>query len=375
MNRPEFTLGVEEEYLLVDRETTALAVAPEGFMEACRTDLADQVSPEFLQCQVEIGTRVCATVGAVRDDLRRLRSVVAKRAAEYGLAPIAASCHPSADWKDQSHTPKQRYDQLDRDMAAAARRLLICGCHVHVGIDDNGLRIDLMRQLSYFLPHVLAMSASSPFWQGQDTGLASYRISVFDNLPRTGLPPDFSGWLEYQRQVTLLIDLGLIEDASKIWWDVRPSASYPTLETRIMDVSPRLEDAITLAAVVQSLLRMLWRLRVRNQRWRAYGRFMIGENRWRAQRYGVSEGLIDFGAEEIRPFPQLMAELLDLIEEDARALGCLTEVERIRDIAANGTSADRQRAIAREAEDAGASRPEAMAAVVRHLIEEFHRDL
>lgn len=375
MERPEFTLGIEEEYLLVDRDSRALSVAPEGFLEDCREDLQDQVSPEYKKCQVEIGTKVCQSVGAARDDLRRLRSTISRHAQRYGMAPIAASCHPFSDWKHQHHTDKERYRGLERDLAGVARRLLICGCHVHVGIAGDDLRNDLLRQMPYFLPHLLALSTSSPFWQGEDTGLASYRISVFDNLPRTGLPPDYESWAEMQRSIGVLVDLGIIEDSSKIWWDIRPSHHYPTLETRIMDVSPRAEDALTLAAVTQSVLRMLWRLRVRNQRWRIYDRFLVGENRWRAQRYGVTEGLIDFGANEIVPFPQLMAELVSMIEEDAEALGSRAEVERVLTIATEGTSAQRQRAVAAEATAAGADQDAAMTSVVDHLIGEFHRDL
>ena len=252
------------------------------------------------------------------------------------------------------------------------QRLLICGMHVHVGLGDDTLRADLMRQASYFLPHLLALSTSSPFWQGQDTGLASYRISVFDNLPRTGLPPQFANWQDYRRSVQVLVDLGVIEDASKIWWDMRPSASFPTLETRIMDVQPRLEDALMLAALNQCILRMLWRLRRRNLRWRIYENVLIAENRWRAQRYGVTEGLIDFGAASITPFPQLVEELIALLEEDARALGCLPEIERAREVVARGTSASRQRAVAAAETGDDDAR---MRAVVGHLIDEFHDGL
>ncbi len=293
----------------------------------------------------------------------------------YNLSPIAASCHPLADWKSQPHTDKERYNDLHRALGSVVRRMLICGMHVHVGIDDNTLRTDLMRQLSYFLPHLLALSASSPFWQGEDTGMASYRISVFDNLPRTGLPPQFETWEDYHRSVTALTDLGLIEDSSKIWWDLRPSHQFPTLETRIMDVQPRLEHTLTLAALNQCLMRMLWRLRVRNQRWRIYDRFLIGENRWRAQRYGVSEGLIDFGRGEIVPWPELADELIELIEEDAGILCCQNEVERVRDIVQGGTSAQRQRAVFEAAKAKGAGQEEQMRAVVAHLVEEFHTDL
>ncbi|SPF80768.1 carboxylate-amine ligase [Pseudoprimorskyibacter insulae] len=371
MTEPDFTLGIEEEYLLVDLDSLMLAEAPDGLMEACATELQGQVSPEFLQCQIEIGTKVCTDIAAAREDLRRLRATVAKHAKAFNLAPIAASCHPAADWKLQRHTDKDRYNTLAHDLGGVVRRMLICGMHVHVGLGDDPLRADLMRQMSYFLPHLLALSTSSPFWQGQDTGMASYRISVFDNLPRTGLPPQFDNWQEYERSVAALVDLGVIEDSSKIWWDLRPSSRFPTLETRIMDVSPRMEHALSLAALNQCLLRMLWRLRVRNQRWRIYENFLIGENRWRAQRYGTTEGLIDFGRGAIVPFPELIDEMIELIEEDAGVLRCLREVENARAIAIEGTSSQRQRAAAAGAQD----HDSAMRAVVSQLIEEFHADL
>ncbi len=372
---PSFTIGIEEEYLLVDTETLDLAQAPEGLMAACRADLEGQVSPEFLQCQIEVGTGVCGTIAEAREDLRRLRATVARHAAAYGLAPIAASCHPFARWKRQHHTDKARYNALRRDLAGVARRMLICGMHVHVGIDEKERRIDLMNQLTYFLPHLLAMSTSSPFWQGDDTGLNSYRLTVFDNLPRTGLPPRLESWASYERSVEVLVNLGLIEDSSKIWWDLRPSARFPTIETRIFDVSPRLETTLTLAALTQCIVRMLWRLSLKNQRWRLYETFLVAENRWRAQRYGMSEGLIDFGSREIVPFPQLVEELLELIAEDAEALGCVAEVENARRIARGGTSADRQRRVHADAVAAGHSHDEALQAVVRHLLEGFHEDL
>lgn len=367
-----FTIGIEEEYLLVDRDSFDLAEAPESLMEACKSQLADQVSPEFLQCQIEIGTKVCADVKAAREDLKRLRACVVSEAARHNLAPIAVSCHPFADWKDQHHTNKERYSDLQKALGGVARRMLICGMHVHVGIQDEALRTDLMPQLSYFLPHLLALSASSPFWQGDDTGLASYRLTIFDNLPRTGLPPQFSSWAEYERTTGTLIDLGIIEDTTKIWWDLRPSHRFPTLETRIMDVCPRLEHTLALAALLQSITRMLCRLRAGNLRWREYDRFLIGENRWRAQRYGTTEGLIDFGERRIRPMSDLVNELIGMVSEDADALGCLREVSQLRDIVENGTSSVRQRRVWAEAEAAGKNPGEA---VVAHLIEEFQADL
>lgn len=372
---PEFTIGIEEEYLLVDKETLALAEAPEAMMVACGAALEGQFSPEFLQCQVEIGTKVCAGVHEARDDLRKLRSTVAREAAKHGLAPIAASCHPFSDWKDQRHTDRDRYNDLERALGGVARRLLICGMHVHVGLGDDALRVDLMPQMSYFLPHLLALSGSSPYWQGRDTGLASYRLTVFDNLPRTGLPPELTSWAEYRRTVDALVDIGIIEDSSKIWWDLRPSHSFPTLESRICDVCPRLDHTLSIAAATQALMRMLWRLKTRNLRWRSYDRFLIAENRWRAQRYGMEEGLIDFGRGEIVPFDQLMDELIELIGEDAGVLQSVEAVERLREIPAEGCSASRQRAVFDAAVAAGASREEGLRAVVGHLIDEFHADL
>ncbi|MDO5757419.1 MAG: carboxylate-amine ligase [Rhodobacterales bacterium] len=375
MTQPEFTIGIEEEYLLVDTETRALVEAPDELMDACRAQLQQQVSPEYLNCQIEIGTKVCRTVAEAREDLKRLRSCIAQEAGKFGLAPIAASCHPFSDWREQKHTDRHRYNTLSADLAGVIRRMLICGMHVHVGIEPPDRRIDLMNQLSYFLPHLLALSCSSPFWQGQDTGLDSYRLTVFDNLPRTGLPPRMSGFGEFERSVQILVDLGVIEDGSKIWWDLRPSSKFPTLESRICDVQPRLEDTLMLAAITQGLARMLWRLSVRNQRWRIYEKFLIAENRWRAQRYGVREGLIDFGLGEIVPFQQLAGELLEIIAEDAVHFDSAHEVSRAREIAANGTSADRQRKVFQEAVEAGKDSESALFAVVDHLIEEFHDDL
>ena len=372
LSPPPFTIGIEEEYLLVDRDSLALAEAPEALMDACRRELQQQVSPEFLNCQIEVGTRVCADVDEARDDLKRLRACVLREAARFNLAPMAASCHPFSDWREQTHTDRRRYNELRQDLAGVVRRMLICGMHVHVGIEEKALRTDLMPQFSYFLPHLLALSASSPFWQGEDTGLASYRLTVFDNLPRTGLPPKFESWAEYERTTGTLIELGVIEDTSKIWWDLRPSHRFPTLETRIMDVSPRLEHTLALAATTQALMRMLCRLRMRNLRWRVYDRFLISENRWRAQRYGLSEGLIDFGDRSIKPFAKLLEELTGLLAEDAEALGTLEEIASLRRIVEDGTSASRQRRVHAEATARG---EEAGRAVVAHLIEEFHADL
>lgn len=370
-----FTLGIEEEYLLVDAETGDLAEAPDALMKACKAELEEQVSPEFLRCQIEIGTPVAANVTEARAHLSRLRGSISRHAAEFGLAPISVACHPLADWRKQGHTDKERYNQLSQEMGGVSRRMLICGMHVHVGIPDKAMRIVLMNQFAYFLPHLLALSASSPFWLGDDTELASYRTTVFGGYPRTGLPPQMTSWDEYRHSVSALTDLDIIPDSSKIWWDLRPSCHFPTLETRICDACPRLDDTITLTALIQATLRMLWRLSKRNLRWRRYDNFLLGENRWRALRYGMTEGLIDFGKGAILPFDQLAEEWLGLIAEDADALDCQPAVARLRDMVAAGGSAERQRSVFAAARAAGASRDEAHRAVVMHLIGEFRRNI
>ena len=369
--KPTFTVGIEEEYLLVDLESRNLVNdPPAAIMEECGELSGEQVSPELMRSQIEVGTRVCKTVSQARDELSRLRKVVIEVANKHGMAPIAVSAHPFAHWLDQKQTEKDRYQVLTREMQATARKLLISGMHVHVGIEDEELRIDLMNQFSYFLPHLLALSCSSPFWEGENTGLSSYRLIVFDALPRTGLPEQFSSHAEYKRHVEVLINAGLLEDASKIWWDLRPSARYPTLETRIMDVCTRLDDAVSLAAINLCITSMLYRLRRDNKRWRVYAAMLSNENRWRAMRYSFDEGLIDLAKGEVVPFKVLLEELLGLIAFDAETLECQTEVQRSRDILRRGTSAHQQLGIYKTALDQGSSKDEALIAVVDWLISE-----
>ena len=367
----DFTIGIEEEHLLVEPGSGALAVEPpEALLQECSGLMGGQINPEFLKCQIEVSTKVCRNLSDARAELVALRKAVSDVAARHGLAPIAASTHPFGRWSDQRHSSGERYDRLARDLAGVARRLIICGMHVHVGIPDEDLRIDLMNQVSYFLPHLLALSTSSPFWQGEETGLQSYRLSVFDSLPRTGLPERFESWGEYQRMVNRLMQAGLIEDATKLWWDIRPSTRFPTLEMRITDVCTRLDDAISIAALYQCLLRMLWRLKLRNVAWRPYKSLFIEENRWRAQRYGLDDGLVDFGRGEIVGYPELLEELMELVREDAEHFGCQAELENARDILRRGTSAHRQVAIYREALEAGADGWEALHKVVDWLVDE-----
>ena len=373
---PSFSIGIEEEYLLVNRADGQLAKDPPGeFMEECATRLGDQVSAEFLRAQVEVGTRPAASVREAAADLFRLRREIASAAESCGLAPVAASTHPFADHEQLLVTDHVRYQTLVEDLQAVARRLVISGMHVHVGIEDDDLRVDLMSQMTYFLPHLLALSTSSPFWQGRDSGLMSYRIAVWDELPRTGLPERCESWSEYCRVVTALQSAGVIEDASKVWWDLRPSWRYPTLEMRICDLPTRVVDTVAVAALYLCILRMLYRLRRSNQRWRVYPLTLVKENRWRAQRYGTDDTLIDFGILRQVPYADLQEELLQLVAEDIEALDCAEEVAVVRDILRRGTSAHRQRKVYREALARGASQAEAMSEVVRMLVEATVQDL
>jgi carboxylate-amine ligase len=373
---PQFSIGIEEEYLLVDKTTRSLAInPPKSLLKECKELLGNQVTNELLLSQIEIGTKVCNNIQEAREDLSRLRKNIVEVTARYGLAPIACSTHPFSRWSEQEQTPKDRYELLTREMQAVARRMLICGMHVHVGINDDELRIDLMSQLAYFLPHLLSLSCSSPFWNGEDTGLKSYRLTIFDNLPRTGIPTEFQSFSDYKRHIEILTNAGVMEDSTKIWWDIRPSAKYPTLETRIMDVCTRIDDAISLAALVVSTLRALYRLRMKNQRWREYSSMLIRENRWRAMRYSFDEGLIDFGKGSIVPFEELLDEFIEISIEDAKVLGCDKEVMDAKNILKRGTSAHRQLKTYESSIATGKNKDEALNDVVDMLINETAANL
>ena len=373
---PQFSIGIEEEYLLVDKTSRSLAInPPKSLLKECKELLGNQVTNELLLSQIEIGTKVCNNIQEAREDLSRLRKNIVEVTARYGLAPIACSTHPFSRWSEQEQTPKDRYELLTREMQAVARRMLICGMHVHVGINDDELRIDLMSQLAYFLPHLLSLSCSSPFWNGEDTGLKSYRLTIFDNLPRTGIPTEFQSFSDYKRHIEILTNAGVMEDSTKIWWDIRPSAKYPTLETRIMDVCTRIDDAISLAALVVSTLRALYRLRMKNQRWREYSSMLIRENRWRARRYSFDEGLIDFGKGSIVPFEELLDEFIEISIEDAKILGCDKEVMDTKNILKRGTSAHRQLRTYELSIAAGKNKDEALNDVVDMLINETAANL
>ena len=376
LREPSFSIGIEEEYLLVDRRSRDLVSAPpSSLIDTFETRLVGHFSREFLRTQIEVGTSVCGSIADARADLMHLRRTTAEIARGHGLAPIAASTHPFAKWRGQKHTDKLRYRILHEDMQVVAQRLLICGMHVHIGIEEDDLRIDILNQVSYFLPHLLALSTSSPFWEGIETGLRSYRLCVFDELPRTGLPERFASYDEYLRTVELMVGAGLLEDTTKLWWDVRPSARFPTLEMRITDVCTRIDDAICCAALFRCLCRMLYRLRRDNQRWRVYARMLVDENRWRAQRYGLDEGMVDFGRGEIVPFADLMEELFGILREDAECFDCVKEIEHARRIIERGTSSHMQVEVYREALRSGATQEAALKRVVDVLIEVTAADL
>ena len=343
LREPPFTVGIEEEYLLVDRGSGELANdPPPALLERCGERSGGQISPEFLRCQVEVGTQVARSMAEARADLARLRGLIVEIAADYGLAPIAASTHPFARVTSQVRTDKERYFALAHEMQATARRMLICGMHVHVGIDDDELRIDLMNQMAYFLPHLLALSTNSPFWLGMNTGLKSYRCKVFDKFPRTNIPDTFTSWADYESFVNLLIRTNCIDNAKKIWWDVRPHPFFPTLEFRICDLPSKVEEVVTIAALFQAIIAKLYKLYRQNMGFRLYRRALIQENKWRAVRYGLDGKMIDFGKQKEVPTRDLILELLDFIDDVVDELGSRKEIEYVHTILQNGTSADRQ---------------------------------
>ena len=364
------SIGIEEEYLLVDPQTRSLASRqPEGFMTRCQEILPGRVTYEFLQSQVEIGTGVCQTVAEARAELIELREAVASCAREFDTVMVAASTHPWSLWSEQSVVDMERYRVMGVEHASIARRMAICGMHVHAGVEDRNQRVELMGQMSYFMPHLLALSTSSPFWEGLDTGLKAIRPTIAGNLPRSGLPERFDSWSEWSELLDDLSATGMVTDPSKIWWDLRPSVRHPTLEMRICDVCTRVEDGLTIAALYQSILAFLCQLRENNQRWRQYRRLLIGENKWRAQRYGIDAELGDFGRRQTVPLVELIDELIELVRPHAEALGCLAEVEHAAVIVRRGTSADDQLRIYKEVLAANNNDHDAQIAVVDWLID------
>ena len=366
-DQPEFTVGIEEEYLVIDIGTLNLvSTMPPALMEECSRELGSQVSKELLQCQIEVGTKVCQTMQEAREELVSLRGTIARIARKHDCLIIASSTHPFS-FGFTLITDDERYQELAEQLQRVVLRLYISGMHVHIGIPDDELRIDLMNQASYILPHMLALTTSSPFWRGEHTGLKSYRVSVFEQMPRTGVPPYFQSYADYMKHVDVLVDLDIIENPTKIWWDIRPSWRYSTLELRLSDICTHVDDAIAVASIFRCWLRMLYRLKKNNQRWREYSSFLIQENRWRAQRYGIDKGLIDFGQGTMVEFPELMEELIELITEDAEFFGCMDEINHIRTILERGTSAHQQVAVFNQSLADGRSNELALVDVVKFL--------
>jgi carboxylate-amine ligase len=373
---PPFSVGIEEEYLLVNLDSRDVDEnPPQPLLEECTRRCGGQVNPRFLRSQLEASTRPCRSIAQARAELARLRAIIAEVAGRYGRAPIAASTHPFAKSTRQITTEHEQFFAFANEMQGAARRLMVCGTHVHVGIDDDDLRVDLMNQLTYFVPHLLALSCSSPFWEGERTGLMSFRMTLFSSLPRTGLPERFASYAELRRNLDMLIRNGVIEDASKMWWDVRPNPHYPALEVRVMDSCTSIDDAASLAALVVSLARRLYRLKLENRTWRIYPNMLIAENRWRAMRYSFDGELLDLARGELVAVAQLVRELIALTREDAAELGCLRELEHLETILEQGTSAHRQIRLYEEARAAGASGREALQAVVDFLVRETRANL
>lgn len=367
-DRPSFTLGIEEEYMTIDPATRELRSHIEAEMiEQGKLLLRERVKPEMHQCVVEVGTQICRNVAEAREEVTNIRRQMVQLAKANGLRLAAAATHPFSDWRKQGIYPDERYMTIIEDMQLVARANLIFGLHVHVGIEDKETTIHIMNAARYFLPHILALSTNSPFWLGDETGLRSYRCKVFDKFPRTNIPDYFTSYSEYENFVNLLVKTGCIDNAKKIWWDIRPHPSFSTLEFRICDLPLRLDETIALTALIQATVVMLWKLYSNNQGFRLYRRALIMENKWRAVRYGINGKLIDFGKRTEVPFRQLMEEYFQLIDPVLDELGSREEVNYLRNVLETGTGADRQLKVFHETRD--------LKAVVDYIIQETEAGL
>jgi carboxylate-amine ligase len=374
---PPLTMGIEEEYQIIDPETRDLYAYISKLLsldKQRKTSL--DLKPEFMQSQVEVGSQVCDDIKGIRAEVIRLRRAVCEMAEKNGVQIAAASTHPFARWQDQSITEGVRYKELLDDMQGVARRLLIFGMHVHVGFGSDeaskDLMIEIMNQARYFIPHLLALSTSSPFWHGRLTGLKSYRSVVFESMPRTGIPHTFESWDEFKSYENMLSRVGAFGKAdkqAKIWWDIRPHPIFDTLEFRISDICTTVDEAVCIAALFQAICSKLIKLRRQNMAWRRYRYMHITENKWRAVRYGIDGELVDFGRETEVPFNVLMEELLELLDDVVDDLGSRQEVEYVRTILEKGSSADRQIAVY-QAHGGDENREEALQGVVDHLVRE-----
>jgi carboxylate-amine ligase len=341
--RPSFSLGIEEEYQTIDPVTRDLRSHIQTEMLAVgKLRLQERVKAEMHTSVVEVGTRVCRNIDEARDDIYDLRRQMIKLAKEHGLELVAGATHPFADWRTQDIYPDPRYHQVVKDLQLVARANLIFGLHVHVGIEDREAAIRIMNSMRYFLPHIMALATNSPFWLGLNTGYKGYRAKVFENFPRTGIPDAFSDYSEFENYVSLLVRTNCIDNAKKIWWDIRPHPFFNTVEVRACDIPLRAEETVAIAALIQAVAAYLYKLHAANQDFRQYNRSLIAENKFRAVRYGLDGKLIDFGKQEEVPLRDLVEELLVLIDPVVDELGSRSAIEGIRTILKTGTGADRQ---------------------------------
>jgi glutamate---cysteine ligase / carboxylate-amine ligase len=357
-----FTIGVEEEFQIIDPATCDLRSHVTQLISAASPGIIEQVKNEMHQSIVETGTNICQNVAELRIEMHRTRGELVAAAERAGLQVAAAGTHPFSSWIDQVISPGERYQNIIEELQQLARSLLIFGMHVHVAMPDKQSTIDMMNMVRYFLPHLLALSTSSPFWMGRDTGLKSFRTTVFRRFPRTGVPEQFESWSAYENFVNLLVKLHCIDNGKKIWWDVRPHPTFGTLEFRMCDVATKVEEAVAIAALTQAIVVKLYKLSTSNQSWRLYRRALIEENKWRAARYGIEGKLIDFGKEEEVPMRSLIPELLELVDDVLDELGSRSAVEYVHTILNEGTSAERQLRVYQQTGD--------LKAVVRHLVAE-----
>lgn len=341
----KFTLGVEEEYMVIDPHTRELKSHDQKIVELASKAYNEQVKAEMHQAVVEVGTGICHDVEQARTEITQLRRHVSEVAASLGLRIGASGTHPFSHWSKQLITPNPRYDAIVNEMQEAARSNLIFGLHVHVGIKDKDTAIHIMNTVRYFLPHVYALSSNSPFWEGRNTGFKSFRTKVFDKFPRTGIPDAFNSWDEFRNYVNLLIKTNCIDNAKKIWWDVRVHPFFDTIEFRICDVPMRVEETIAISAIFQALVVKLFKLRMQNMSFIMYSRALINENKWRASRYGLDGRLIDFGIQQDKDTRDLIRELLEFIDDVVDELGSRKAIEYAHKILADGTGADRQLAV------------------------------
>jgi carboxylate-amine ligase len=337
----DLTIGIEEEFQIIDGEGE-LKAHIDTLLESATPLFGQDVKAEMMQSVVEIGTQICANTGEARAELRRLRGGLVSLLARDGLRLASSGTHPFSRWQDQRVTEVERYKLLEDEMQDIVRELLIFGMHIHVGIPDQELRIDIMNEARYFLPHLLALSSSSPFWLGRRTGLKSYRSVVWSRFPRSGIPPHLSSYDELENLIQLLVKTGCIDDGKKVWWDLRPHYLYPTVEFRVCDAVTTIDEAICIAALTQSIVAKLLKLRRKNLGFRHYSPHLIAENKWRAMRHGVGGKLIDFGIEAEVPMVDLVDELCEFVDDVVDELGCREDVAFASVIARNGTSADRQ---------------------------------